>query len=279
MIDILQQKLGSMTKALEILYILEGVKPAARIMVDEEKVSEIRKLLEEHKLNIAVSDFKIKKEIDSSRNFSDKGVKLSRDSKEKGQFFLYISKDKEKTLLAKKLEGENRHKELGIALGYPECCSEFFEKNFPIESKKQNDYTLATLRNSSGYKFPLYNNIAIRHLDLTLLSHFPCSFNCAKSIVMAKKHLICVEKHSRELSLIFQGMLKGAVIYTENSGVFLLRKFKLDNNKVSYGGIMATANNEFYSKLKKNDEIDVIGKNHIKIDNEEFKDIGFMVFE
>src|SRR3989338_4705016 len=109
MIDQLQSNLGSMTKALEIVYILEGVKPAARIIVDEGDIDKTTDLLKEYKLNLAVSDFKIKKEIDSSRNFSDKGIKLSRDSKEKGQFFLYISKDKEKALLAKKLEEENKH--------------------------------------------------------------------------------------------------------------------------------------------------------------------------
>ena len=278
MIDLLQQKLGSMTKALEILYVKEGAKPAARIIVDEEKADELIKYLDG--LSIVKSDFKIKKEVDERRQYSDKGIRLPVSSKENGQVFLYLSKSIEKAESAKRLEEENRHMELGIALGYPECCAEFFNKNFPIESKKQNDYTLAALKNSQGYKFPFYTNTAIRHLDLTLLSHFPCSFNCKNSIELAKKNLDTLEKHSRELGLIFQGMLKGPVIYTEKYGVFLLRNAQISNDEITYNGIFGSLNNNLYSLLKKSEKIQVVSKNHIKLEKNELKgdDVGVMLF-
>ena len=276
MIHLLQQKLGSMTKALEILYVMENVKPAARIIIDEDKADELTSLLAN--LIAVKSSFKIKKEVDKNREYSDKGTRLPASSKEKGQLFLYISKSKEKAELAKKLEEENKHKELGIALGYPKCCSEFFEKNFPVESKKQNDYTLATLKSSEGFKFPFYTNITIRHLDLTLLNHFPCSFSCKASITKAKRHLEVIEKHSRELGIIFKGMLKGAVVYTEKSGVFLLRESSLNKNKITYRGVMSSTNNSYYDLLKKSETIEIIGKNHIKTEKDDIKGIGFLLF-
>lgn len=278
MIDILQQRLGSMTKALEILYVKDGIKPAARIIADEEKADELIKCMDG--LSIVKSDFKIKKEVDERRQYSDKGIRLPVSSKENGQVFLYISKSKEKAELAKRLEEENKHTELGIALGYPKCCAEFFNKNFPIESKKQNDYTLSTLRNSQGYKFPFYTNTAIRHLDLTLLSHFPCSFNCKNSIELAKKNLDAIEKHSRELGIIFHGMLKGAVVYTEKDGVFLLRNAQISKDEIVYNGIFGSLNNKLYGLLKKSEKIQVVSKNHIRLEKNELEgdDVGFMLF-
>ena len=60
MIDLLQQKLGSMTKALEILYVKEGAKPTARIIVDEEKADELIKYMEGEKYKcVEIRKFKL----------------------------------------------------------------------------------------------------------------------------------------------------------------------------------------------------------------------------
>lgn len=274
MLEELQTIFNSTIKALDVLYVLENIKPVSRIMVKEDHRS-IIKFLEQNNLFCETSNFKIKKT--DNTDYSDKGVKLPLDKK--GSYFLYISKNKELTEKAKYLEEKEKHYELGIILGYPECCSEFFKKNFPAESKKNNDYVFPALENSKGFKFPFHTNIIARHLDLNLISHFPCNFNCSKSITTAKNNLECIKKHSAEIGKVIEGMLKGAVIYTKRRELFLLRNFNIEKNKLFYNSIVSSTNNELAVKLKQNKAIEIINKNSIKIEDKELKNIGFMIFE
>jgi len=276
MLQKLRNIFQSNIKSLEILYVLEGVKPTARIMVDEDEKEKVFNFFKEKELNYAISDFKVVKQ-DKDKAYSDKGVKVSIDSSEKGHFFVYVSKQMESAKKAKELENENKHKELGKLLGYPECCAEFFEKYFEEESKKQNDFTLATLKDSDGFQFPFYTNIASRHFDLTLLNHFPCSFNCKHSIELAKKNLEVIKKHDKEAAKIIEGMLKGAVLYT-GDGVFLLRQPTLEHNRLFYKGIIGTKNKQLYESLKNADYLEIVKNNRIILDGLDMKNIGVMLF-
>ncbi len=271
---------SSLTKSMDMLQVIKGLKPVSRIIVPEDEVESTREFLEDRGLALAFSDNKISKSIDVNR-YSNKGVILNADSKDKGDFFVYISKDLELAKQAKKHESELNHKELGRLLGYPECCCRFFEGNFQVESKKNNDYVLPALKNSDGFEFPFYTNIAIRHMDISLLSHFPCNFNCQASIEIAKNNLKLLEELSPELGQIAQGMLKGVVIYTTSKGIFLLRNPKIDKNKISYEGVMSSVNNQLYEYLKKSKSIKIVGKNCIKAGRIEIKgeDVGIMVFD
>ncbi len=273
MIDKFRKIFGSVIKSLELVYVIEDAKPAARIMVNDEIFDKVKDFLNKYKLHVTKSDFKVRK--DDAGDYSDKGSKI--DVNEKGYYFMYLSKSKEKAEKAKKLEAENDHINLGMTLGYPKCCCEFFNKNFEIESKNKNDFTLTTLRESENYKFPFYNNIAARHFDISLLNHFPCNFNCKESMKIAEKNLKIIKKYSNEWGLIVEGILRSSVLYTRDC-VFLLRDFKLDNNKLFYKNIMSNVSNELYRKLKDADFIEIIDKNRIKIGDEEIKDIGVMVF-
>ena len=277
MLQELRKIFESNIKSFEILYILEGVKPVARIMVKEEVKDRVFGFFREKELSYVLSDFKVVKE-DKDKGYSDKGIKVPIGSSEKGYFFVYVSKDREKAERARKLEKDEKHKELGILLGYPECCSEFFEKHYEEQSKKHNDYTLAALRNSDGFQFPFYTNIASRHFDLSLLNHFPCRFDCEKSIELGEKYLEIIKKEDKETGEIVEGMLKGGIIYTESNGVFLLRYPRLDNNRLYYKGIMGTVNNQLSESLKNAEHIDILGKDRIMLDNLEMKHIGLILF-
>jgi len=277
MLQELRAIFGSNIKAMEILYVLGGIKPCARIMVKEEEKGKVLDFLKEKGLNYSVSDFKVIKQ-DEEKAYSDKAVKVPIDSNEKGHFFVYVSKDEKKAEIAKQMESENKHKELGMVLGYPECCAEFFEKHFPEESKRNNDFTLASLKGSDGFQFPFYTNIASRHFDVNLLSHFPCNLRCESSIEIAKKNLEIIRKHDGEAAMILEGMLKGAVIYTETKGVFLLRYPELEHNRLFYKGVMGSMNNELYEMLKNAEHIDIVGKNRLILNGLEMKNLGLMLF-
>lgn len=277
MLTELQDSFKSNIKALEIFYVLNGVKPAARIMADENEKDRILGIILEKGLNYAISDFKVLKD-DKEKEYSDKGVKVDSNAGEKGYFFVYVSKDKEVAEKAKLLESENKHKELGILLGYPSCCAEFFEGHFEEESRRNNDFTLASLKNSDGFSFPFYVNIGARHFDLALLSHFPCSFNCAASLEAAKGNLELIKKDDKEFAEVIEGMLKGAVVYTETEGVFLLRYPQLEHNRMHYHGIISTKNNQMYELFKNAEHVDIMSKDRISVGGLEIKNIGIMLF-
>ena len=277
MIPKLQQIFRSIIKSLEVLYIIEGIKPCARILVFEDELNKAVDFLYENKIHAAISNFKVLKQNIQSEFYSDMSIKIDKDSAQKGYFLVYLSKNKDIAEKTKLAEQNNNHKELGLLLGYPKCCCEFFEKNF---DGSNSDLTLKTLENSDGCEFPFYNNIAARHFDVSLLSHFPHSFLCKPSIDIAKNNLKVIQKHSAQLASVFSGILQGVVIYTMDEGVFLLRKYEKINNDLIYGDVLTTTKSKLYYLLFSNRELKIIDKNNfvvngVNIGGDKF---GVMVF-
>ncbi len=280
-LDTLTQNLHSMTKSLDIIYALEGLKKVSRIIVPEENIEQIKIFLGNLGLKVSISNFKVKKESDFLRGYSDKGFILDKNSREKGNFFVYASRDSESVEKAKIFEDKNDHASLGKILGYPDCCVKFFSENFLIESKRKNDYILPALKNSSGWKFPFVNNAAIRHMDISLLSNFPCSFGCEESREIGRKNFQMIEKISPDISKIFSEMLKCPVIYTENEGISILRGAEIFENKIKYKSFIGSARSNLYNLIANNHEIYVYEKNSFSVGNVTIKGdfFGVMVFE
>ena len=167
MIDIF----GSKTKVNEILLVLKDLKPVTRQGFYPEELEKVKNFCLQNNLFIEISPYKILME---GKNFSDKGTKVDKNHPE-GMFFVYISKDHQKALLANLYEAQGDHRQLGLILGYPACCVKFYYEQF----QKGN---LAPEHNH-------YNDlidIRKRTQDSSLISHFPCEPDCQASIELAK---------------------------------------------------------------------------------------------
>ncbi|MBI2660727.1 hypothetical protein HYX09_00495 [Candidatus Woesearchaeota archaeon] len=278
----LNAQFHSIIKSLDVLYVIGGVKPCSRILVHQDNLGTTIDFLNKNDIKTAVSDFKLLKQNEQSRFYSDKSIKIKNDDPRKGHFIAYLSKDNPNE--AKEAEEANNHIRLGIELGYPECCCEFFSDNF---DENNADLTLDILKNSNGFEFHFYTNIAARHFDINLLSHFPCSFNCEKSIGMAKNNLELIKKHSIELANIFEKTLKNGVLYTKSDGIFILQDIKKTDNienknqiELIFNGVLTTTMNELFQLLQSNKKLELINKNKIRINGVavEGEDKGFMVF-
>lgn len=278
MIQELQQTFHSITKSLEVLYVIEGAKPCSRILAFEDDLQKITDFFGKNQLFFVLSDFKVVKQNIQSEFYSDKSIKMQKSASQKGHFFVYLSKTKDFAQKAKSLEESNKHKELGLLLGYPECCCDFFEKNF---NGQNTDLTLKILENSNGCEFPFYNNIAARHFDVSLLSHFPHSFGCKPSIEIAKNNLKTIQKYSKQLAVIFSGILQSAVVYTNSEGIFLLRKCEKINGEITYGDVLTTAKSKMYYLLSSNKTLKIADKNNFIVSDVNIKGdcYGAMVFE
>ncbi|MBI2647252.1 hypothetical protein HYW99_02140, partial [Candidatus Woesearchaeota archaeon] len=119
MISQLQQIFHSITKSLEVLYVIEDVKPCARILVFEDELEKIKNFLYKQKIFTVVSNFKVLKQNLQSEFYSDKSIKIPKNTLEKGHFLIYLSKSEKIAEKAKIAEEENEHIDLGLLLGYP----------------------------------------------------------------------------------------------------------------------------------------------------------------
>ncbi len=281
MITKLHDVFGTLTKALEILFVAEGVKPCARQGFYSTELERIKEFCKDNNLHITTSDYKIV--LDSKTNkgaYSNKGERADLSDPREGMLFTYISRSKDKAEKAKKYENLHDHISLGLTLGYPQCCCEFFKKHEPEESKKNNDYIIPILNNSEGFSFPKEANICGRYFDYTLLNHFPCSFNCKESVSLAKKYLNIIMKYDEDLAFQILDVLGSAIVYHEFAGVFLLHDYHVENNNLKFRSMMETKKCRLSEDLNEFKNIEIIDKNAIKIDGQKVGDpnFGFMIF-
>jgi hypothetical protein len=209
-LEVLKRVFGSRTKALEIMYLFHGLKPVVRQGFYDNEIGRVKDFCKKHRLAVEIAPYKVVL-ADPHRKYSNKGFKARVDDPRRGMYFVYISKDEQKAAAANVCEMKNDHKRLGLLLGYPECCCEFFSKHEPERSRLDNDYTACTLANSKQVRHMFFTNICKRHKDITLLNHFPCSFDCEESIEIGKRYFKLLEEIDPSLAMHYAKELKARV--------------------------------------------------------------------
>ncbi len=166
----------SRSKAQEIVLLLHDIKDVVRQGFYEKELPPVQEFCAKNSLFLVRSKFKII--LDDEHQFTNKGIRIPNYDPRPGMYFIYISKDETKAYLASYYELISDHHKLGLLLGYPQCCVDFFCQNF---NEKNTNLELAPTNK--------YTNISKRKEDAVLLSHFPCSSDCEQSIVLGKKYL------------------------------------------------------------------------------------------
>ncbi len=271
----LQQKLGSRMKTLEVLAVLEGEKSVARILCREEDVCATRTLLMAQGLSLSSANFKVVLERPSASAFADKASRAPFHDPARGSWIFYASKEMSQALQAKKYEENQDHASLGMLLGYPPCCTAFFQNHF---SPEHADLTLDILDASEGFEFPFFTNIVARHVDASLLSHFPHSFSCEPSIAYAKRMLEIARTYAQED--VFYLCMQTAVVYTPKEGIFFLQHPIKSSNVISYSGVTGTVQGKLYYLLNEEKRITAIDKHSFQAGEHLIggKDFGVMLF-
>src|SRR3989344_2202231 len=176
---------GSKTKAQEILYLLNDVKKVVRQGFYESELPSVSRFCQQNGLTLVKSKFKVL--LADETSYSNKGIRIKWDDPRPGMYFVYISKNEKDAWLASYFELVKNDTDLGLILGYPSCCVEFFCKRF-----SENNPNLE-LRPTI-----VFTNLSRRKQDLVLLSHFPCSSDCKNSIEAGKKYLDIILMNDRE---------------------------------------------------------------------------------
>ena len=156
-----------------------------------------------HGFYLVKSKYKV---LPVEKGYSNKGV-----LDDKGMNFMYISKDEILANKAAYFEIIGDHFNLGITLGYPKCCSLFFQKEFPKVSMQDNNYERSVIKNSEGSKFPFQNNIFRRDDDFCLISHFPCNLRCMESRKIGKKFMKLISSKLPNEAILLKRELRKSI--------------------------------------------------------------------
>ena len=176
---------GSKTKAEEMVYLVSDAKYVVRQGFYLEELPKVEKFCKDNKIHFVKSRFRVL--LADENSYSNKGVRIPESDKRPGMYFCYFSKDEQKAWLASYYELMNNDKDLGLLLGYPKCCVDFFCKRFsPNNPNLQLDST------------NMFTNLTKRNEDAVLISHFPCSSECEESIFMGRKHLDIIKSVDKD---------------------------------------------------------------------------------
>lgn len=168
---------------LDLLDVLVGLRPAARLVVHPEHGLEllVSRILETG-LHIEVGEgSRLQSKSERMRcvdwfERTDSGERLT-----ERMALLYVGTDASSACKCKLADQSRDDDVFGRALGYPECCREFVRRRGAVPALRE----VFDLYASDGFFNPWTWSGAMS-VDAALLPHFPCSRDCTHSMSIAK---------------------------------------------------------------------------------------------
>ena len=249
---------SSNLSTVELVAVLFDIKPAMADAITLDKnlsqnLKEIKKLCEMLSLEFSQSRFKYV--INSPRGIYEE---IPINDPREGKIILGISKSISKAEKAAeyyhlKCIDSKYGEKFGRLMGYPECCLKFGD----YLNNSSND------PNNFGYKNPAVESLKrskkfawqLNVFTGSLLSHYPCSLNCQKSIDYVDKTLAVLDKIMPEFSSYVKFNLKepASLYWSCADRILLFGEFKKDKEKdkseIKYHkSISKITSAEFYQK-------------------------------
>ncbi len=254
----------NMVDAFEIFFVLNDLKPVARVEMHEDSYAEVLDFCTAQKLSIELSSFKIvRNTTDPAHNTA---LMVKPDYQDKGSFFAYISRSTDDATHAKFYEHIRNDNKLGEMLGYPDCCRNFYDEKYNDATEFGDEYCFFSIANTK--EAPLfYTNNMLRFFGVTLLSHFPCSYNCVNSLFQAKRRLEAIRRASPALAEYVEDVLRGPVIAHAGTGVHALKRTSQEGNTITYKDVWLTAPNPMHNLLSEGNAVEMVSADHIRIKN------------
>lgn len=262
-----------------IMATVKDIKPLTDIWVDKRRYTEFERVCKQYGLLyqpnvvfIKSTQERIKNAIDSYTLTTTKtlGVPFSPELKE-GSIHVFISQSKEHIYNANRfgwypiiVKGRviNKpfmdHLRFGEVLGYPDCCIDFFKNH----NKAGVSTPYETYRHTKGGCSYYCNNIP-NFFSFSYIHHYTCSFNCKKTIRLAKKIEKEILKEEPELvKRIRTEAVRPLMVFGERNAYIFDGTVK--NNTIHYKDVMFIGmkeHNKHEEKLKYGNKVTV--KEHV----------------
>jgi hypothetical protein len=253
---------------IELLCVLTGRKKVMRTTVRPAAFKAIEDFLNSHGIAFERNESRINYRKDRGKggwsNLYDPQAKESAGAKE---YLLYIGLSKQVVNRAAKLEKRD-DESFGEILSYPDCCRAAFSRNLPYAVRKQGDLVpIVADQTPTPAPWSYLLNIAGRYFERSLLSFYPCSFDCREARKIANETLKLVKKYIPEYEIELVDSLKSPVLYTEYFGVYMFLSAKVKRNIIEYspGNLRMTTANRIGADLKQGRRLVIHDMHHVTI--------------
>ncbi|MDD5145927.1 MAG: DUF483 domain-containing protein [Candidatus Pacebacteria bacterium] len=166
---------------------------------------------------------------------------------------LKIAKELMRSFLRKDFE------KVGRLLGYPSCCAKRYVDDLPDQATAC-DISARTMGLSSWYINNVFNpqtrpvisdkekdmpklreigniNAKTKTYPLYLISHFPCSYNCEKSIKIGRKIFEAIKKFDPADAQLTEETLKKPILFFDSYHYIVFNGMVKKNNAIIYSSI------------------------------------------
>ena len=188
-----------------------------------------------------------------------------------GDYFFYIADSINKAKVTRDNEESEKEAEFGETLGIPLCCAEFYVDNADRAMKKQNDFVTLVLENTySDPPYNYWNNYVSQYFGFSLLSFFPCSFDCKESVIVSEQIYSILFDIYPEFADQFLYYHKQNILYTEYRGIYLFEKTKYENGRIIYNNSRihsSIKNSSIYKLIMQSNNLAIYNKNHCAFSN------------
>lgn len=244
---------------LQILKMLAGYKHSVRLVYSRNsRLNETVKILVKNGISYLIGDHI------ASNPLRDRGKggwsNLCRPSEKGREYSLYLGMSDRAVKEAAEAEMRHDDRAFGNSLGYPDCCNEFFNAEFPHAAEVQGDLFPYVFRNTAEpeRELPFLLN-TLWYFDAGLIEYWPCSFRCPEALEDAKTTYMLLRKYLPGTAVKMRKLLKNPAIYTEYSGVFIFcdAVYNEQTGVLTYSPskIRKTADTRLYRLLRRGDRL------------------------
>lgn len=204
------------SSAVELAALEAGIKPVMRITAQKHRLSVLIDWIIARGLLVLVREQKL-----DSACFAQ--IAPSRRPSGSGRLFqLFVSRQRNNLLaVANALSSPTSYRDIGLSLGYPECCCEWaaFTDRLQVYDGvvRQTNLVAAALKRSMSLH-AWCNCLAretplIYQLPMAVISHFPCRFDCEASVEQGRRYLSCCDALTHGLSDFLMRMLRQTILW------------------------------------------------------------------
>jgi len=251
----------------EVLLAAAGVK-VSRACLSEGKFRLLHRLAAQHNFSVLASQERYIHRCDAGKGgFSNTAERIAGPDEANGLRNVYIGSDGNLLEPAQFAEEASDHQLFGTLLGIPSCCREAYVRCQPVAQIKQSDLVPLVLDNTSGaMPYDPWLNCLAKYFGRTLLSFFPCSFQCELARTAAKNTFEMLAECDREWACSFFDLQYTNILYTEYQGIHLFRRPFVDGS-IHYrpADIISTEATDVNALILRGERVEVHGKHQVSI--------------